>query len=95
MNSPMASAECTRESRLSVSLNSVREHIMSAENTNNRLLQLKARVMGIREDSPIQAPINAAAEPERSLMEDLESLLDRLNGEMNETKRHLVDLEAL
>lgn len=92
--------ECTdaiasRESRLSVSLNCVREQIMAAENTNNRLLQLKARVLGIHEDSPVQAPLNTASDPERALMEDLESLLDKLNGEMNETKRHLVDLEAL
>lgn len=95
MNQPIATCEAARESRMSVSLNNIREQIMSAENTNNRLLQMKARVMGIREDSPLQAPMNREVEPELSLVEELEHLLDRLNGEMNETKRHLVDLEAL
>lgn len=89
-----AGVASTRESRTSIAINAVRELILTAENTNNRLIQLKGAILGVYEDGP-DTPTNKEVEPNRCKMDELDYMQSCLSREMDETGRHLAYLEGL
>ena len=88
-------ATASRETRLTVCLNSMRELMDDLANVNHRLIAMKGRLLGQFDDAPPSDPVRAVEATDRPVIDEVDHQLQRIGGEITEAKRHIAALEEL
>ncbi len=88
-------ATASRETRLTVVLNSMRELMEDLGNVNSRLTAMKGRLLGKIDDAPVQENIRAVEASDRPIIDEVDHQLVRIGAEISEAKRHIAELEEL
>lgn len=91
--SEVATAVASRETRMTIALNTIAELAVDLDNVNSRLSSIKGRLLGQFDDIP--TPINAEVEPDRSVIDNLDYRLRMVSEQIVQAKSHIASLEEL